>query len=342
MLLGANGALADMTIGRSPLEGWSIYFVAGVLASVCFARTFVRPDILRGISWGFALWLAETGIFAAFGRSLLGAYFDRLLATSSLILWVTWGALIGVSCASLLSGRRPIRVLAGSIVYVVVTAVVLRTLLIQPFKVPYGSMEPTARIGDYFLASKFSYGYSRYSLPFSPPLFSGRIFPALPERGDVVVFRLPRADDDGEWIARVIGLPGDVVQVINGQLLLNSQPIRREALSSDTGTFAGRSQPVSRWRETLPNGVAYETFEPAGSYMGNTGAYNVPANRYFVMADNRHWTDSRALSQIGFIPFENLVGRVDVVFANPSLTSPAAAAVHGTAMIARAGEVVER
>ena len=97
-----------------------------------------------------------------------------------------------------------------------------------------------------------------------------------------------------------------------------------------------------RWRETLPNGVGYETFEPAGSYMGNTDAYSVPADHYFVMSDNRHWTDSRELSRIGFTPFENLVGRVDVVFASPSLTSPAAAAVHGTAMIARAGAGVER
>jgi signal peptidase I len=204
-------------------------------------------------------------------------------------------------------------------------------------------MEPTVRIGDYFLASRFSYGYSRYSLPFSPPLYSGRILPAPPERGDVVVFRLPRVGDDSVWIARVVGLPGDHVQVINGQLLLNGKPIIREALSSDIGTVSGRSQPVSRWQETLPNGVTYETFEPAGSYMGNTVVYSVPADHYFVMTDNRHFADSRNLSRIGFIPFDNLVGRVDVVLANPSLPPPAAAGmVHGTAMIAGAGSRVER
>jgi len=341
MLLGADGALAAMSIGRSPLEGWSAYFIAGVLASMGFAQTFVRPDILRGMSYGSGLWLVETGIFAAFGRSPFAAYLDLLLVTSSLVLWVTWGALLGSASASLFSGRRVIRVLSGSIVSVIVASVLLRTVLIGPVAVPYGSMEPTLRKGDRALASKFAYGFSRYSLPFSPPLYSGRILPMAPERGDVVLFRLPREKDDGAWIARVVGLPGDRVQVTEGRLSLNGQPIIRQAVSSDTTILAGRSQPVSRWRETLPNGVTYETFNLAEFILDTTGVYSVPADHYFVMVDNRSFIDSRT-PRIGFIPFENLVGRIDVVFANPSLTPPTTAIVHGTAMIARAGSYVER
>src|SRR6266545_2873504 len=129
-------------------------------------------------------------------------------------------------------------------------ALVIRTLLFQPFSIPSGSMKATLLIGDYLFVSQFSYGYSRYSLPFSPPLFSGRLFGSPPERGDVVVFRLPK-DDSTDYIKRVIGLPGDRIKMAGGLLHINGVPVMRERVGDFTDDEFGSR--VRRWRETLPN-----------------------------------------------------------------------------------------
>src|ERR1700736_1044465 len=143
------------------------------------------------------------------------------------------------------------------IVHALIIALVIRTFLFQPFNIPSGSMEETLLVGDYLFVSKFSYGYSHYSLPFSPPLFSGRIWSANPQRGDVVVFRLPK-DDSIDYIKRVIGLPGDRIQMINGLLHINGEPVKRERIEDFVDTDEnGRTMRVKRWRETLPNGVSY-------------------------------------------------------------------------------------
>src|SRR5215468_12641302 len=145
------------------------------------------------------------------------------------------------------------------VVHALIIAVVIRTFLFQPFNIPSGSMMATLLIGDYLFVSKFTYGYSRYSFPFSPPLFTGRIFGSGPERGDVVVFRLPR-DDSTDYIKRVIGLPGDKIQMIDGVLNINGKPITRERIDDFIETDEnGRSTRVKRWKETLPNGVSYTT-----------------------------------------------------------------------------------
>jgi signal peptidase I len=205
------------------------------------------------------------------------------------------------------------------IVHALIIALVIRTFLFQPFNIPSGSMKSTLLVGDYLFVSKYSYGYSHFSFPFSPPLFSGRIWASPPDRGDVVVFRLPR-DDSTDYIKRVIGLPGDTVQMVGGVLTINGVPVKRERIDDFVETEEGRgTSRVKRWRETLPNGVSYTTLDLVDNGVhDNTPVYHVPAGNYFMMGDNRdNSTDSRVRPEaggVGYVPFENLVGRAQIIF----------------------------
>jgi signal peptidase I len=210
------------------------------------------------------------------------------------------------------------------IFHALVIALVIRTFLFQPFNIPSGSMKATLLVGDYLFVSKYTYGYSHFSLPFSPPLFSGRILGSEPKRGDVVVFRLPR-EDSIDYIKRVIGLPGDKIQMVNGVLHINGQAVKREQ-SSDfmgeapcVGSPSGVDSRVKRWRETLPNGVSYETLDCQDNRLyEDTRVYTVPPDHFFMMGDNRQdSTDSRvppASGGVGYVPFENIVGRAEIIF----------------------------
>ena len=196
------------------------------------------------------------------------------------------------------------------IFHALIIALVIRTFLFQPFNIPSGSMKATLLVGDYLFVSKYSYGYSHFSLPLSPPLFSGRIPGSwAPQRGDVVVFR-PPGDPGTDYIKRIIGLPGDKIQVINGQ------PVKREQIEDFVDIEDGyRSTKVRRWRETLPNGVSYTTLDLVDNgFADNTQVYTVPPGNYFMMGDNRdNSTDSR-FSQVGMVPFENIVGKAQIIF----------------------------
>ena len=210
--------------------------------------------------------------------------------------------------------------LIKDIVKVVIQALVLaffvRVFLFQPFNIPSGSMIPTLLVGDYLFVSKYAYGYSRYSLPFGPNLFSGRVWAAEPKRGDVVVFKLPR-DNETDYIKRVIGLPGDEIQMIHGVLHINGEPIKKEKIEDVTlDDPSGHTRTVARYRETLPNGVTYPVLDLIQEGIGdNTEVYKVPENHFFMMGDNRdNSTDSRFLSEVGYVPFENLVGRAEIIF----------------------------
>ena len=201
------------------------------------------------------------------------------------------------------------------IFHALIIALLIRTVLFQPFNIPSGSMKATLLVGDYLFVSKFSYGYSHFSLPFSPPIFSGRILASPPERGDVVVFRLPK-DTSTDYIKRVIGLPGDKIQMIDGVLHINGQAVKQERADDFIETEeVARATPVKRWRETLPNGVSYYTLDLVDNgFADNTQVYTVPAGEYFMMGDNRdNSTDSR-FSQVGTVPFENIVGRAQIIF----------------------------
>jgi signal peptidase I len=190
-----------------------------------------------------------------------------------------------------------------------VIAMLIHTFLFEPFDTPSTSMAPTLVFGDQFLASKFAYGYSRYSFPFSPALFSGRMLGGKPVYGDIVVFRLPK-DDSTDYIKRVVGLPGDRVQMKAGQLYINGKAVERERVYADD-TCPGSRGEEKRWQERLPNGVTYETLDCLeDSFYDDTQEYQVPAGHYFMMGDNRdNSNDSRVLSTVGFVPYENLIGR---------------------------------
>jgi signal peptidase I len=206
------------------------------------------------------------------------------------------------------------------IVQAFVIALVFRTFLFQPFNIPSGSMKETLLVGDYLFVSKYSYGFTHYSFPFSPPWFSGRVWASEPARGDIVVFRLP-TDDSIDYIKRVIGLPGDRIQMIDGALYINEQPVLRERIA-DFVESEGDGPPTRsrRFRETLPNGVSYTTLNlPGNGPYSNTPVYQVPPGHYFMMGDNRdNSADSRVLDQVGYVPFENLIGRAQVIFFSVS------------------------
>src|SRR5215471_2920741 len=208
------------------------------------------------------------------------------------------------------------------VIQALLIALVIRTLLFQPFSIPSGSMKDTLLVGDYLFVSQFSYGYSRYSLPLSLPLFSGRIFGTEPQRGDVVVFALPR-DPSTDYIKRVIGLPGDRVQVIGGLLHINGVPVERERIGDFVDDEDGRA--VRRWHETLPNGVSYDVLDlQDNSFLDDTQEYVVPAGHYFMMGDNRdNSLDSRVPSEVGYVPFENLIGKAQIVFLSMRGGEPA-------------------
>jgi signal peptidase I len=202
-----------------------------------------------------------------------------------------------------------------TIVYALLIAVVVRTFLFEPFNIPSGSMIPTLLVGDYLFVSKYSYGYSKYSLPFSPNLFSGRILGRMPVVGDVAVFRYPR-DTSIDYIKRIIGLPGDRVQVRGGQLYVNGTLVPRRAEGEFTAEDEGYSVLAKRYSETLPNGRVHDILKLTDDGSpNNTIEFKVPDGHFFAMGDNRdNSQDSRFSEAVGFVPMENLIGRAEFIF----------------------------
>lgn len=203
-----------------------------------------------------------------------------------------------------------------TVIYAVLIALIIRTVAYEPFNIPSGSMIPNLLVGDYLFVSKYSYGYSRHSLPMSLPLIPGRIMESTPERGDIAVFKLP-TDNSTDYIKRIIGLPGDRIQMRNGVLFLNGNAVPRQRIEdfiyrNDFGQIARAAQFI----ETLPSGRKYRIIEATNQgQLDNTQEYLVPQGHYFAMGDNRdNSLDSRALNGVGFVPAENLVGRAEMLF----------------------------
>jgi signal peptidase I len=220
-----------------------------------------------------------------------------------------------------------------TVVYAVLIALVVRTFAIEPFNIPSGSMIPTLLVGDYLFVSKYSYGYSKHSFPFSLGFFSGRIFGQVPERGDVAVFKYPGDQGQGmnrtDYIKRIVGLPGDRIQVINGILQINGKPVERTRISDYVQGGSGY-RTGTLYREVLPNGRAHEIIETSDNGPSdNTPEFLVPADSYFMMGDNRDDSlDSRTKLMVRdlsgatgeraqhgwYVPAENLVGRAEFIF----------------------------
>ena len=207
-----------------------------------------------------------------------------------------------------------------TVVYAVLIALVVRTVGFEPFNIPSGSMIPTLLVGDYLFVSKYSYGYSRYSLPFGLPLIPGRILFTEPVRGDVAVFKLP-SDNKTDYIKRIIGLPGDRIQVRRGILHINGEPVKRRRIADfvETNQF-GNVVRIARFEETLPGGRTHEILEQTDNGpLDNTDLYIVPEGHYFAMGDNRdNSQDSRVRTEVGFIPKANQVGPAEVLFYSPN------------------------
>jgi signal peptidase I len=222
------------------------------------------------------------------------------------------------------------------LLFLFVFTLLLRTFVIAPFLIPSGSMLPGLAIGDYLFVAKWPYGFSRYAFPFSLAHFEGRVWGADPKRGDVVIFHHPTRDED--WVKRLIGLPGDRVQVRGGQVFLNEKPVPKVRIAdylmakspNSPCNYVGNYQPdpvvengrtycpYPRYRETLPGGRSYEVLDQIHGIADDTPVFTVPAGHYFMMGDNRDDSaDSRFTIEekgVGFLPRDNVIGRPVIVF----------------------------
>jgi signal peptidase I len=203
-----------------------------------------------------------------------------------------------------------------TVVYAMLIAGLVRTMAFEPFNIPSGSMIPTLLVGDYLFVAKWAYGYSRYSLPFGPEIGHGRLFARTPDRGDVVVFKKPK-ENRIDYIKRVIGLPGDHIQMIDGVLHINGVAVKRQRIADYVDRDRDSVLRSPQFIETLPNGKEHLIIEYFGDSgpKDNTEEYVVPEGHYFMMGDNRdNSQDSRYLDQVGYVPADNLVGKAEVIF----------------------------
>ena len=199
--------------------------------------------------------------------------------------------------------------------YALILAVIIRSLFIQPFYIPSSSMEPNLLVGDRLFVTKYSYGYSKHSFPFSPPIFKGRLLYGIPERGDVVVFKTP-ADNRTDYIKRLIGLPGDQIQFIDSNLYINNSEVLKSRISKNDKIYCGKKEiNVFKFEELLPNNKKHNTVYLKDYSFQNSGIFLVPKDHYFFLGDNRDCSkDSRFLTSVGYVHKDNLVGKAQLIF----------------------------
>ena len=204
---------------------------------------------------------------------------------------------------------------AKTLFYALIIAIIIRSLIIQPFYIPSSSMEPNLLVGDRLFVTKYSYGYSKHSFPFSPPVFKGRLFSSKPSRGDVVVFKTP-VDNRTDYIKRLIGLPGDEIQFIDSNLYINSSEVIKSRTSKNDIVYCGNKKlEVFTFKESLPNGNKHVTVYSKNYSFQNSDLFKVPENHYFFLGDNRDCSkDSRFLTSVGYVHEDNLVGKAQFIF----------------------------
>jgi signal peptidase I len=202
-----------------------------------------------------------------------------------------------------------------TVLYALIIALLIRSFLFQPFYIPSSSMEPSLQVGDRLFVSKYTYGYSKHSFPFSPNIFSNRLLGKKPQQGDVIVFKTP-SDNRTDYVKRLIGLPGDTIQFLDGDLYINNSKILRKKIDNTYLINCGNQKlKVNSYKETLPNGKEYIAVYHAENSMQNTNKFIVPLNHYFFLGDNRDCSkDSRFLSSVGYVNYNNLVGKARVIF----------------------------
>ena len=202
-----------------------------------------------------------------------------------------------------------------TILYALIIAIIIRSLFIQPFYIPSSSMEPNLLIGDRLFVTKYSYGYSRHSFPFSPPIIKGRIFSSIPKSGDIIVFKTP-ADNRTDYIKRLVGLPGDSVQFIDGDLYLNNIQVLKSRISINDTIYCGKETiKVNTFEEKLLNGKKYNSVYLKDFSFQNSDIFTVPKKHYFFLGDNRDCSkDSRYLTSVGYVHEDNLVGKAQFIF----------------------------
>ncbi len=208
--------------------------------------------------------------------------------------------------------------------YALLIAILIRSIFIQPFYIPSSSMEPNLLVGDRLFVTKFSYGYSKHSFPFSPPIIKGRLFDNNPKRGDVIVFKTP-SDNRTDYIKRLIGLPGDKIQFIDGDLFINNNQVLKTLKSKNETLYCGNSKFKAHvFEEKLPNGKIYNASYRTKFSFQNSDIFLIPDEHYFFLGDNRDCSkDSRFLSEVGYVHKNNLVGKAQILFfsSNPRIGS---------------------
>ena len=202
-----------------------------------------------------------------------------------------------------------------NIFYALIIAILIRSIIIRPFYIPSSSMEPNLLVGDRLFVSKYSFGYSKHSFPFSPPLFKGRFLSKQPKRGDVIVFKTP-VDNRTDYIKRLIGLPGDKVQFSDGNLYINNNEVLKARISSTDIIYCGNDTiPVYTFEEKLPNGKKYNAVYRKNYSFQNSDEFIIPSKHYFFLGDNRDCSkDSRFLSSVGYVHEDNLIGKAQFIF----------------------------
>ena len=202
-----------------------------------------------------------------------------------------------------------------TILYALIIAILIRSIIIQPFYIPSSSMEPNLLVGDRLFVSKYSFGYSKHSFPFSPPIFKGRILFKSPKRGDVIVFKTP-SDNRTDYIKRLVGLPGDKIQFIDGDLYINDNQVLKTRVSKTDTIYCGNTIiPVNTFEEKLPNGIKHNAVYRKGFSYQSSDEFIVPLKHYFFLGDNRDCSkDSRYLSSVGYVHENNLLGKAQFIF----------------------------